>query len=187
MCSVKIHKSYNSSTIDYDVSIVKLCSNATLNTRVQTIRLSEKDNYTENSYATVSGWGYEVENGNLSSALRAVSVPITSRTYCTNAYSRVISITRNMICAGYSEGGKDACQGDSGGPLVQNNTLIGVVSFGMGCAQKSYPGVYSNVANLISWIAKNSDYVPTNSAPKIYTVWWFYVFCSLLYLCVYNI
>ena len=57
-----------------------------------------------------------------------------------------------MYCAGVNGGGKDACQGDSGGPTKYNNQLVGATSWGIGCAQARYPGVYADVAIYRSWI-----------------------------------
>merc|ERR1712243_316649 len=61
-------------------------------------------------------------------------------------------ITDSMICAGLDQGGKDSCQGDSGGPFMCGNQLSGVVSWGYGCAEAGYPGVYTQTSYFIDWI-----------------------------------
>lgn len=60
-----------------------------------------------------------------------------------------------MICAGVA--GKDSCQGDSGGAITINGTQVGIVSWGYGCAEEGYPGVYSNVAALADYIIANTN------------------------------
>lgn len=61
-------------------------------------------------------------------------------------------MTEAMICAGLeNEGGKDSCSGDSGGPFVVDGKLAGLVSWGRGCAEAGYPGVYTNVALFSNW------------------------------------
>ena len=48
--------------------------------------------------------------------------------------------------------GKDSCQGDSGGPFACNDKLTGIVSWGAGCADPNYAGVYTRVAHYVDWI-----------------------------------
>jgi trypsin len=107
--------------------------------------------------ATVSGWG-TLNSGDetLPSQLQAVNVSIIDRTACNDAYIDYGGITVNMICAGVPGGGKDSCQGDSGGPLVAGGQLVGIVSWGVGCAEADYPGVYSNVATLKDFVTENT-------------------------------
>uniref|UniRef100_A0A1B8XYU5 Peptidase S1 domain-containing protein n=1 Tax=Xenopus tropicalis TaxID=8364 RepID=A0A1B8XYU5_XENTR len=99
----------------------------------------------------ISGWGNTLSSGsNYPDLLQCLYAPILTDAQCNNAYPG--EITNNMICLGFLEGGKDSCQGDSGGPVVCNGQLQGVVSWGYGCAQRNYPGVYTKVCNYNSWI-----------------------------------
>ncbi|XP_049779169.1 uncharacterized protein LOC126176077 [Schistocerca cancellata] len=103
----------------------------------------------------VSGWGAMVEGGSATDFLRAATVQVVSLSKCRSCYFSE-GLTSNMICAAVPSGGKDACQGDSGGPLVHGENLVGVVSFGKGCARPNYPGVYADVVSLRSWITENT-------------------------------
>ena len=67
-----------------------------------------------------------------------------------------------MICAGYPQGGTDTCEYDSGGPLLVASPtgsleLVAATSFGNGCAQAGYPGVYALLATgpIRAFIAPN--------------------------------
>jgi len=104
--------------------------------------------------ATVAGWGWQSETGPSSDRLLEADIPITSHSVCRRAYARSETIVRSaMVCAGLPEGGVDACAGDSGGPLfVKDETdlvpwLVGIVSFGAGCARPNTPGVYTRVSD----------------------------------------
>lgn len=55
------------------------------------------------------------------------------------------------IYAGHLSIGEPMClQGDSGGPLVyldhHTHLLIGIVSWGVGCAEEKYPGIYTKIS-----------------------------------------
>lgn len=100
--------------------------------------------YAPGTEATVLGWGRTSERADPSPVLRQVRVPIVSDAECARAVPDYRSDA--MVCAGYPQGGKDACEGDSGGPMVVRGTLVGVVSYGKGCARPGEPGVYTRLA-----------------------------------------
>lgn len=87
-------------------------------------------------------------NGNVSTKLMHVNVNYVKQSECKSQYGSG-SITDNMMCA--SDQGQDACNGDSGGPLYDSdtNTLVGVVSWGYGCAYTNYAGVYARISNQV--------------------------------------
>jgi len=68
------------------------------------------------------------------------------------------NLTSANICAGVLAGGKDACSGDSGGPLIiqgktyADDILVGLTSFGEGCAEKNTPAGYTNILQYYPWI-----------------------------------
>uniref|UniRef100_A0A3Q2P3U9 trypsin n=1 Tax=Fundulus heteroclitus TaxID=8078 RepID=A0A3Q2P3U9_FUNHE len=125
-----------------------------LNNYVSIVLLPKQDaSIAEGTMCRVSGWGYtSPSGGQIPATLRTVTLPIVSTEKCNSSESFDGSITDKMLCAGYNIGGKDACQGDSGGPLVCNGRVYGVVSWGRGCADAEFPGVYTAVSKFRRWI-----------------------------------
>ncbi|KAH7032620.1 extracellular trypsin protease [Microdochium trichocladiopsis] len=109
---------------------------------------------TDGAPAVTAGWGYTLPgNRTLAATLQKVSVPIVSRDRCQASYPGE-DVTTAMICAGLVAGGKDACQGDSGGPIVdaKSKAVLGLTSWGAGCALPELYGVYTNVGLFVDWI-----------------------------------
>jgi trypsin len=100
----------------------------------------------------VTGWGRLRTGGTSPTQLQQVQVNVMDYEECDSAYWEYGGITARMLCAGVPAGGKDACQGDSGGPLVTAGRLSGIVSWGDDCGREGFPGVYTNVAVLKSWV-----------------------------------
>ncbi|KAK9695314.1 Trypsin [Popillia japonica] len=151
------HPEFSNVTYDYDIAVLELVSDLTFSDTIIAISLpNENQQLIAGTESVVTGWGATEEDGIGSNQLLMVEVPLVSATDCQAAYAPNYVITERMLCAGFTEGGKDACEGDSGGPLAIDGLLIGVVSWGAGCARPDYPGVYANVPNLRSYIAEVS-------------------------------
>ncbi|MFL6122373.1 S1 family peptidase [Actinophytocola sp.] len=140
--SIWVHPEFTDVRTGADVSVL------TLATRLPYKALDlpapgDADLYGAGRQTQVLGWGRTAVDGQPSRYLLKATVPITTDEDCTKAYQ---SYKREaMVCAGEPQGGVDSCQGDSGGPLVEDGRLVGIVSWGEGCAAAGKPGVYTRV------------------------------------------
>lgn len=154
--SVYIHPNYNPANNDYDIALLRLATPSTATPLTNFVTPATSAALTPvGASATVIGWG-TTEFGNLSDLLLRVQVPIVDPQVCNASYAAYGGVSERMLCAGLAEGGKDSCQGDSGGPLIVADatgalTLAGIVSWGIGCAQPNFYGVYGRVSELVDW------------------------------------
>ncbi|CAH1781196.1 unnamed protein product, partial [Owenia fusiformis] len=152
-----MHELYDDFNILNDIMLVQLPAGA-IPSFSDTIRPVCKPS-ASNTYAgqvgTVSGWGTTSAGGSISNILLYANLDIITNAACDSAYPNEDIFDYNMCAA---RDGKDSCQGDSGGPLsVWNpNTQLyegaGIVSWGYGCADPLYPGVYTRVSYYEAWI-----------------------------------
>jgi trypsin len=148
------HPNYNSAIEDNDIMILKLNAPVS-NTQVKFNRDANSPRTGENLVAI--GLGTLTEGGSVANILQEVTVNAVDPGVCSSQYASAGGIpSTTMLCAGVSGGGKDTCQGDSGGPLMEivdgTLTQVGVVSWGYGCAQPNFAGIYSRVSTYAAWI-----------------------------------
>ncbi|XP_037811494.1 trypsin-like [Lucilia sericata] len=147
----KYHELYNPDTMVYDVAVIKLATPVRESSKIRYVKLSERTPVT-GTKSVVTGWGALCAGcSGAPKILQEVEVDIIDAELCASRkYKYGDEIKETMLCAAALR--KDACQGDSGGPLVAHNELVGVVSWGRGCALAAYPGVYCDVATVRNWI-----------------------------------
>ncbi|XP_019868245.2 trypsin-1 isoform X2 [Aethina tumida] len=150
------HRNFDSDSYNHDIALLKLRKPVEFTKNIKPVclpTLSEPAGKT----GTVVGWGRTAEGGMLPNIVQEVEVPILTLAQCRAMKYRASRITSYMLCAG--KGSMDSCQGDSGGPLLVHNKdkfeIVGIVSWGVGCARPGYPGVYTRVSKYLNWIKYN--------------------------------
>lgn len=166
-----IHPSYvasdsddSTTDYDYDIALIEL-NNAYYQPGPALATSTQLNNMTTGKVLTLIGYGSmsaDEDSSNdeiIPTTLQEASLPYVPNSYC--YWNEFGSLTDNMICAGYSDGTSiDACTGDSGSPLFSSVdgqlTLLGIVSWGASSCS-DVPGVFTNIANLRSWILTQID------------------------------
>ncbi|GFT38805.1 proclotting enzyme [Nephila pilipes] len=128
---IKIHENYRPGYYYNDIAVIKLSES--LSNDAIPICLPEEEMVLPGDNVTVLGWG--------DLAYRKSS----SAEHSNLKYN-------NFFIA-------SAAGGDSGGPLLREYSekkfaLVGIVSFGVKCAEPGFPGVYTKVSAHIPWIAR---------------------------------
>lgn len=153
-----IHPAWNPSTNENDVGLIELTRPITLNPGIAERIALPAATPVVGSMARVTGWG---NTSSVSSVypdyLQKAEVEIFSDAYCQSGSRYGSDYEADlMVCAGAPDFSRDTCQGDSGGPLAvfvaDHWELQGVTSFGVGCAQAPYPGVYAEIYPFAGWI-----------------------------------
>lgn len=160
---IRTHPGYSIFHRKNDLALIKLKTPSSAALAKWNLDVDVPANSTD---VTVIGFGATSSGGYTSNNLLTVNLKTVDYTTCKKSMGFQLD-KRTMMCA-YALG-KDSCQGDSGGPLLKvidatnngTNTssaadpsflLVGVVSWGFGCANAGFPGVYANVAT-------NQDFV----------------------------
>uniref|UniRef100_A0A8D2ISA5 Mannan binding lectin serine peptidase 1 n=2 Tax=Varanus komodoensis TaxID=61221 RepID=A0A8D2ISA5_VARKO len=179
-----LHEAFNIQNYNHDIALVRLKEKVTMGPYVMPVCLPQHAHELEgpqpNTLGLVAGWG--ISNPNitvdevissgmqiLSDVLQYVKLPVVLHSECKRSYesrSGNYSVTENMFCAGYYEGGKDTCLGDSGGAFVIQDpgsrrwVAQGLVSWGgpEECGSKQVYGVYTKVSNYVDWLQEKSGW-----------------------------
>ena len=163
---------------EFDIALIRLKDSVVFSDRIQPICLPIDDSfifdevatqnpYISNTLTSVTGFGLlDYDGGDFPEELMTVNVPLVNSAQCNawyqQRYPRQDLIAESMFCAGYENGNKDACLGDSGGPISAdtllggNGVLLGVVSWGVDCAQPQTPGVYTRITYFKDWIEETT-------------------------------
>uniref|UniRef100_A0A8C9MSH2 Peptidase S1 domain-containing protein n=1 Tax=Serinus canaria TaxID=9135 RepID=A0A8C9MSH2_SERCA len=155
---VVIHQDYNPSIYSYDIALLQLDHPVQCSSYIQlacvagpTLRVSELIN------CWVAGWGATTARSLAGAVRDKETAPVLAG--ATNT-------TLIILCV--------LLQGDSGGPLMcqDNNAdywwVVGVTSWGTGCARSMRPGIYSSTKYFFDWIDYNMRSRASYSAPQLF-------------------
>jgi trypsin len=153
-------------SVSHDAAVIEL-DTPSAKTPVKIASAGERSLWRAGTMATIAGFGVTESGGEQPDVLQEAQVPITPDEVAADAYPYLVDgvdpvfggfESETQVAAGFPQGGVDTCQGDSGGPLLvsapDGMRLAGDTSYGAGCAEPGFPGVYGRLADdtLREWV-----------------------------------
>lgn len=150
--AVRIHPGFNPSTMAYDAAVIALPVPASstwlgLNT--------DRTRPMSGQVGRIYGFGTVSQSGQVSPRMLSASVRFLERDGRCGAYGGGYQ-SASMLCAA-GDDRADTCDGDSGGPLTVTSSdrvtrIVGITSWGRGCGQPHFPGIYTRVSSVAAWV-----------------------------------
>ncbi|XP_012885676.1 PREDICTED: serine protease 44-like [Dipodomys ordii] len=187
---IVIHQDYSPmGTMSHDIALALLAFPVNYSSHIQPVCLPERAfSVQTGTPCWVTGWGKLKESGETPAILHETQLNILHYKECNEILKRIMLSSINVIRKGtvcaYSYKGRDSCKGDSGGPLVCefNDTWmqVGIVSWGIGCGHRGYPGVYTEVSFYKNWLIRQVSHASCWGAvaPLLFSL------CLMLHLAV---
>ncbi|CAH0730208.1 unnamed protein product, partial [Brenthis ino] len=166
-----IHEKYDKVYIHYNVALLHLKSAFDLTNAPHIgVACLEKTLPRAGSLCYSMGWGKDTaRNLNNTKVLKKLTLPLVAGDVCQEQYrastlGKRYKLHKTLTCAG-GEAGVDTCIGDGGAPLVcpipdklrLRYSVVGMVTYGLGCGKENEPGVYAKVPEFYDWVAKQMD------------------------------
>ncbi len=160
----KIHPKYDltKANVEWSYDFALMCFEDPIRSSAKVIKLNKVASTPRTtSLVNVMGWGDTNPDQSISlksDELRVAKLRVVSNAQCSTSYQSYSFgqgnvIKDEMMCAMHRT--QDTCQGDSGGPMVFQGKLVGVTSWGVGCNDRDFPGVYSRISSAYGWIRKS--------------------------------
>ncbi|XP_053304618.1 acrosin-like [Spea bombifrons] len=154
------HENYDPKKERNDIALLKLNKQIKYNDYIQPACLPAKEAIlSKMDDCFIAGWGVLKHGSSKSSdVLQEAPVNLIPLERCNRPTWYNGALRDYNLCAGYEQGGIDSCQGDSGGPLMCKRhkakfyMVVGITSWGHGCARKQKPGVYTSTQFYLEWI-----------------------------------
>ncbi|XP_020300289.1 polyserase-2-like [Pseudomyrmex gracilis] len=152
--NIVIHEKFDKYVYFNDIALIKLRTPAEFGAKLLPVELPEKgEEVKDETRCVVTGWKRSQGTGN---QLAAAAVAIVNQHTCRVKMPSLKPLSKEMLCAANATCPSEVCQGDRGAPLVSKQTLIGILSYGLGCETRTHPGVYTRISSYLPWIFANS-------------------------------